>query len=490
MAESDARDQDEILWSQTAPPISRSRSGSFSRLLSRSSRRISKTFRDTLTKEFLIFREIMEKKAKDITELDFVRQFTKETDSLKRRFFPHEEDYEREQFSWEEEAVEEAQTIEELLEKNEIPTPRRRPTTTLPWRRNPSKSNVRFFAFTDPLVKLAMDGKNNQVFHPKQRVTCMGQSYPLHGATGTIEYVEGPFAYVEFQTDDRKQTIQLPRRMLEPERTHQGITNRRKLAFVVGCLDLYFTLFFLFRRPESFLVYHTITFVTMFLHRCYDFYLRHWQWCLIEVCYAINFYVLYVAWFTPENVAALKVCFLLCNGPILWGGIIFQNGLVFHSFTKTASLRLHFSPPLLLYLMRNVLPSGIPTSLENLEMTSTDVFNAVSFFASHQFFWWTIMGWFFKRTFWDDPKSSNCLSCLVESREGAFFKAVNILGENWWELIFACLYTFGASLAMLIAIPLFYSVWLHISVLFILHCMYLWNGADFYDFLEQGKWDG
>jgi len=135
-------------WESNAPPISRSRSGSISRLFSfKGSRRISKTFQNTIAKEFLAFKDIMEKKAKDLTELDFVRQFARETDSLKRRFFPHEEDYEREQYSWEEMAVQESETVEQLLEKDAIKYPRPKTTTTLPWRTNPSKSNVRFKTF-------------------------------------------------------------------------------------------------------------------------------------------------------------------------------------------------------------------------------------------------------------------------------------------------------------------------------------------------------
>jgi len=307
------------------------------------------------------------------------------------------------------------------------------PRSTLPWRRRMTvdglQKDLRFFAYVDPLLKLyAQEGKEK------------GTPVPV----------------------DR---------------------SRDSTAFVVGVCDVILTSILVTNYPNMFCFYHVTRFLILLWLRIFEFYERHWGWCLIEVCYYINAlllrYIIGRGHWSPDT---LKPIFLLCNGPVLWGLIIFQNSLVFHSITKYTSMVLHFSPALVTWALRWKIspPAKNAVVFPDWPTFLSGFSDALWHFSAHQLFWWIACGVLFRRYIRDDPKASNCFTSLTESKSGLFYKAIDTFGDRFQEFLFCCFYTFGAGLSMFPALLFWRSVWAHTIFMITALVIAIWNAGDFY----------
>jgi len=304
------------------------------------------------------------------------------------------------------------------------------PTTTLPWRRRKlTQDEVRIFSYVDPLLKL-------------------------------------------YQQAARSKGTPLP----PPE--------RETISFVLGVCDVILTTILVSNWPNLYCFYHTTRFIILMYFRIFEFFGRHWGSCLIEVCYFINILLMWYisgrGHWSEEN---LKPIFLLCNGPVMWGAIIFQNSLVFHSVTKYTSTVLHFSPPLTCWTLRWKV--SMPSTTQPILGESwSDFFygfnQGVGLFCGHQIFWWFIIGFLLKSRLKKDKEASNCFICLTESKSGSFYSIINVFGEKYEELLFIVLYSFGATLAMVPALFFWNSFILHTTVLAAVLILLIWNAGDFY----------
>lgn len=304
------------------------------------------------------------------------------------------------------------------------------PITTLPWRRRKlTQDEVRIFSYVDPLLKL-------------------------------------------YQQAARSKGTPLP----PPE--------RETISFVLGVCDVILTTILVSNWPNLYCFYHTTRFIVLMYFRTFEFIGRHWGSCLVEVCYFINvllmWYISGRGHWSEEN---LKPIFLLCNGPVMWGAIIFQNSLVFHSVTKYTSTVLHFSPPLTCWTLRwkVSMPSTSQPILGESWGNFFDGFHeSVCLFCGHQIFWWFVIGFLLKSKLKQDKEASNCFICLTESKSGLFYNIVNMFGERYEELLFIVLYSFGATLAMIPALFFWNSFILHTTVLTGVLILLIWNAGDFY----------
>jgi len=304
------------------------------------------------------------------------------------------------------------------------------PRTTLPWRRRKFyHDDVRIFAYVDPLLKL-------------------------------------------YQQAGRSKGTPLP----PPE--------RETISFVLGVCDVIVTTILVCNWPNLYCFYHTTRFVVLIYFRIFEFIGRHWGTCLFEVCYFIN--VLLIKYITGRghwNEETLKPIFLLCNGPVMWGAIIFQNSLVFHSATKYTSAVLHFSPPLTCWVLRwkvSMPPATQPLLGDSWGNFFDGFGNSVCLFCAHQIFWWVLMGIVLKPRLKKDKEASNCFIALTESKSGLFYDIVSTFGERWEELLFIVLYSFGATVSMLPALLFWNSIILHTVVLSAVLILLIWNAGDFY----------
>jgi hypothetical protein len=104
--------------------------------------------------------------------------------------------------------------------------------------------------------------------------------------------------------------------------------------------------------PEKFYMAHVIKTVFYLITRYISFKQRKYHYYMIDYCYFVNIFSVYVSLFNANNLQLQKLIFVAANGPLALSVILFKNKIIYHSADQNTSVFIHVSSMLASYCYR------------------------------------------------------------------------------------------------------------------------------------------
>ncbi|XP_065906089.1 uncharacterized protein [Dysidea avara] len=215
---------------------------------------------------------------------------------------------------------------------------------------------------------------------------------------------------------------------------------------------------------------------------------RNWHYFFADFCYYIHFLLLAYLWLIPPGTNAGYVfvaLYCFCNGPLLWGIIMWKNPLVFHSVDKMTSLYLHISPALVVNSLRWYSIQGYTTcpiepigNICNLTFTEFLTYPVICYGIWQVIYYvWVDM---IKK---EHIKRNNIVTSYDFMTEhipkGPSYHLVHSCGPQWCKTIYNTV-QFGYSFLFMLPCYLFYySLEVSVVAIMIFISVACWNGAQY-----------
>ena len=119
-----------------------------------------------------------------------------------------------------------------------------------------------------------------------------------------------------------------------------------KICFSLGIVAILSTQWILLTCPHQFKHFHLKVFAALFFTRTVKYYWKGYEMFMIDLCYCLNWSILYQLYLDPGNRKWFDINYCLALGPIMHAILVFGNSLVLHSVEKMTWCAVHALPPL------------------------------------------------------------------------------------------------------------------------------------------------
>ena len=209
---------------------------------------------------------------------------------------------------------------------------------------------------------------------------------------------------------------------------------------------------------------------------------QKFHYFLLDFCYYGNV-ILVARILILNNPRYFYVVFALCNGTLMWGGVIWSQTLVFHDLQKQTNVFIHFLPPIVTYTIRwHTEELSTICGNENCVLSYQDFyFSTVAFYVLWQLLYLLKTELLDLKVLEQDKEIMTSLRWLTEKKPHPiliFFRKNNIKAKPIYLLLATQLFI---TLVVILPVPLFWHYkHLHVSVLIFVFFMAIWNAAGFY----------
>ncbi|KAK8113091.1 hypothetical protein PG984_013617 [Apiospora sp. TS-2023a] len=122
------------------------------------------------------------------------------------------------------------------------------------------------------------------------------------------------------------------------------ITLREKVSFVCAVMNIFISGYLIGGYPEYFHLWYTAQLLYFMPIRFFTYHRRGYHYFLADLCYFVNFLLLFSIWVFPSSKRLFTAAYCLAFGNNAVAIILWRNSLVFHSFDKVTSLFIHIMP--------------------------------------------------------------------------------------------------------------------------------------------------
>ncbi|XP_065918452.1 uncharacterized protein [Dysidea avara] len=263
---------------------------------------------------------------------------------------------------------------------------------------------------------------------------------------------------------------------------------KEKILFTIFAMDTIMSPVLVILVPQFYFVLHTIKAFILLPYRYRYYFQRNRHYLFADFCYYTHFLLLAYLWLIPsgKNAGCLFIAmFCYCNGPLLWGIVMWKNPLVFHSMDKMTSIYMHLSPVLVVNSIRWNSIQGYTTC--PVELTGNDICN-LNFI---EFFTYPVVGYgiwqviyyvwveIIRREIIKKNKFITSYYLLLEHfPKGPSYYMVHSCGPQWCKTIY---YTLHAGYYFLFMVPcylLYYSLEINAVVIMAFISVACWYGAQ------------
>lgn len=123
-------------------------------------------------------------------------------------------------------------------------------------------------------------------------------------------------------------------RLAERFNDTKNVTKREKASFIAGVLNILISGYLIGAFPEYFHLWYTLQFFYFYPLRFYMYRRKGFHYFLADLCYFVNFLLLFTLWVFPQSKRLFISTFCLAFGNNAVAIAMWRNSLVFHSFDK------------------------------------------------------------------------------------------------------------------------------------------------------------
>ncbi|ADV19386.1 Integral to membrane protein, putative [Cryptococcus gattii WM276] len=267
-------------------------------------------------------------------------------------------------------------------------------------------------------------------------------------------------------------------------KSEQVVRTKDKVSFLFGVLSLAFTCLLYGMAPEWFPVAYTVQAAFYMPIRIYTYHRKAWHYFLFDLCYFVNGLDLLWIWVFPSSTFLFICCYLLTLGPLASAIITWRNSLVFHSLDKVTSIFIHIYPPIVLTVIRHVIPNA-EEKYSGLKHLGEYKWYTMILLSSVPYILW--QGAYYKfisvdrKSKIESGERQNSFRYLLNDKRGPIGKALQGIRSEHRELWFI----FGQLIYSIIFMIPPSTLYIHSSTasstfLIIIFTVSAWNGATFY----------
>ena len=114
----------------------------------------------------------------------------------------------------------------------------------------------------------------------------------------------------------------------------RNVTKREKASFIAGVLNILISGYLIGAYPQHFHWWYTLQFSYFYPLRFYMYRRKGFHYFLADLCYFVNFLLLFTIWVFPQSKRLFISTFCLAFGNNAVAIAMWRNSLVFHSFDK------------------------------------------------------------------------------------------------------------------------------------------------------------
>jgi hypothetical protein len=258
-----------------------------------------------------------------------------------------------------------------------------------------------------------------------------------------------------------------------------------KIAFMGGIALIMATEYIFLTKPQWMPVFYATLLFPLLVFRFFMYHKLKWHYFMLDYCYYAQIVTLFSLFIFPKSPGLFKLMFCLNNGPLAVAVVAWHNSLVFHDIDKITSLYIHFSPPLVSFVVRwyPTDPSFFTATNEaNSFMTWKEaIFPPLFFYILWQVFYILKTEIVDKRKLATDKKLMTSARWLAEVKPHFVYRF--LLRHGWKHGGQPTLIAFQLLYTLLTLIPtkfLYEYYWLHALWLGIIFLIAVWYGASFY----------
>lgn len=137
------------------------------------------------------------------------------------------------------------------------------------------------------------------------------------------------------------------------------ITLREKVAFIFGVMNIFISGYLIGAYPEYMHWWYSVQVLYFMPIRFYTYHKRGYHYFLADLCYFVNFLLMFSLWIFPGSKRLFISAYCLAFGNNAVAIIMWRNSLVFHSFDKVTSLFIHIMPCATLHCIVHLLDSEL-----------------------------------------------------------------------------------------------------------------------------------
>jgi len=128
------------------------------------------------------------------------------------------------------------------------------------------------------------------------------------------------------------------------------------VSFVTAVLNIFISAYLVGAYPQYFHYWYTLQLIYFMPLRWYKYYSIGFHYFLADLCYFVNFLLIFSIWFFPQSKRLLISTYCLAFGNNAVAIAMWRNSLVFHSLDKTTTLFIHIMPCATLHVLVHLIP--------------------------------------------------------------------------------------------------------------------------------------